>query len=235
MRIVKPVRPAEIARHDDLAYALWLPEREPARAGVVVLHGAGSSKESHYDFARAGLPLGLATLIFDQRGHGESGGAMDGRALQDIVSMAGLLRRALGDPQAPLVLRGSSMGGYMALAGAAFAKASAVVAICPASAEGLRRGLAAGYFTFATDAPALDALLAEHDLDAAVTQLDVPVLLLHAEGDEIIPVEQSRELAQRLGHPDSRFIAVPGGHHRSIQHDDELQAVSLRFITKVLG
>jgi uncharacterized protein len=234
MRIVKPVRPAEISRHDELAYALWLPEREPVRAGVVVLHGAGSSKESHYDFARAGLPLGLATLVFDQRGHGESGGALDGRALQDIVSMASLLRGGLDDPDVPVVLRGSSMGGYMALAGAAPVGARAVVAICPASAEGLRRGLAAERFTFAADAPALDALLAEHDLDSAVSQLDVPVLLLHAEGDEIIPVEQSRELAQRFVHPNSRFIAVPGGHHRSIQHDAELQAVTLRFITKAL-
>jgi len=28
---------------------------------------------------------------------------------------------------------------------------------------------------------------------------------------------------------------VPGGHHRSIQHDEELQAVSLRFIQQSLG
>jgi hypothetical protein len=28
---------------------------------------------------------------------------------------------------------------------------------------------------------------------------------------------------------------VPGGHHRSVQHDRELQAVSLRFIERVLA
>jgi pimeloyl-ACP methyl ester carboxylesterase len=233
MRILKPVLPAETGRHDGLAYSLWLPDQAPPLAGIVILHGAGSAKESHYDFARAGLPLGLASLAFDQRGHGESGGAMDDRALRDVVSMASLLREKLGDPQTPVVLRGSSMGGYLALAAAAAARARAVVAICPASADGLRRGLAAQRFPFTVDAPALDGLLAAHDLHAAAAQLDIPVLLLHAEGDEVVPVQHSRELAQRLAHPHSRLIAVPGGHHRSVQHDDELQAVSLRFITRL--
>jgi hypothetical protein len=27
-----------------------------------------------------------------------------------------------------------------------------------------------------------------------------------------------------------RLLLMPGGHHRSIQHDEELQAVSRRFI-----
>ena len=30
------------------------------------------------------------------------------------------------------------------------------------------------------------------------------------------------------------LIVVPGGHHRSIQHDAELQAVSMRFIDRAL-
>ncbi len=32
--------------------------------------------------------------------------------------------------------------------------------------------------------------------------------------------------------PRSRLIAVPGGHHRSVQHDPDLQAVSVRFIER---
>ena len=46
----RPHRPSSDV-HDGLAYALFLPEGEPD-VGVVVLHGAGSSKESHFDFAR---------------------------------------------------------------------------------------------------------------------------------------------------------------------------------------
>lgn len=253
-RAIDPLRPARTGVEDGLAYALWLPEgadraaatgaptplAEPgpdrgSAAGVVIVHGAGSAKESHYDFARAAIAPGLAALSFDQRGHGESEGPMDGRAVDDVVSMAALLRRELGDPGAPVALRGSSLGGFLAILSAERAQASAVIAICPASASGLRRGLRAGSLRFDADAEALEALLLASDLQAAVQSLSAPLLLLHAQGDEQVPVQHSRELAAAVSSPGSRLIEVPGGHHRSVQHDEELQAVSLRFLERPLG
>jgi len=229
--------PSETGSRDGLAYSLWLPRarQPPAWAGIVVVHGAGSRKESHHDFARAAVALGLAAICFDQRGHGATGGRLDARAVRDVVSVAARLREALGDGDAPLALRGSSMGGYLAILAAAPAHAQAVVAICPASAGGLKRGLLAGRFDFDADSESLAAFLDDHHLDAAVRSLTVPLLLMHAEGDEEVPVEHSRELAAEMQHPRSRLIAVPGGHHRSIQHDEELQAVSLRFVQRSLG
>jgi uncharacterized protein len=160
---------------------------------------------------------------------------MDARAVDDVVTMATLLRQRLGDERAPVALRGSSMGGYLSIISAEPTQARGVVAICPASAAGLRRGLAAGRFSFAADEEALDTFLADHELAPAVVALQAPLLLLHAEGDEQVPIEHSRELAQIVTAPGARLIAVPGGHHRSIQHDAELQAVSLRFIEQALG
>ncbi len=234
LRTITPVLPAEIGSEDGLAYSLWLPARSRPAGGVVILHGAGSCKENHHDFARAVIATGLAAIAFDQRGHGESAGPMARGAIDDIVTVAGRLRVAIGDGHAPIALRGSSMGGYLAIVAAAAARAQAVVAICPASAEGLRRGIERGTLSFAAD-ESLDHLLATHDLGTAVESLAIPVLLLHAEGDEQVPVQHSRELAAQLRSPDSRLITVPGGHHRSIQHDDELQAVSLRFIARALA
>jgi alpha-beta hydrolase superfamily lysophospholipase len=228
--------PTEVASAGGLAYSLWLPEgNSAARGGAVILHGAGSVKESHHDFARVLVAAGFGAIVFDQRGHGESSGPMDDTVVDDIAAMAARLRERLGDPQAPLALRGSSMGGYFAIVAAAAVGARAIVAICPASGEGLRRGLAAGALPFDADQAALDGFWASHDLGAAVDALQAPLLLLHAEGDEVVPVAHSRELATRLRHPSSRLIAVPGGHHRSIQHDDELQAVSQKFIAAGLA
>ena len=234
LRTATEALPTEISAVEGLAYSLWLPDRRPARAGVVILHGAGSCKESHHDYARVVLGAGLAAIVFDQRGHGASRGPMDDRVFDDIAAMAQLLRERSGDPELPVALRGSSMGGYFAIAAAEIAGAGAVVAICPASAAGMRRGLANDRFEFEADVPALDALFAEHDETGAVQALDIPVLLLHAAGDEVVPVQLSRELATHLHHPRSRLIALPGGHHRSVQHDHELQAVSLRFIEQAL-
>ena len=225
-RVVNIAPPEEMGRESGLAYALFLPDGEP-RGAVLILHGAGSAKESHYDFARVCRAHGFAALAFDARGHGESEGALGAGVLDDLAAMAALLPDG-----APLALRGSSMGGYFAIVGAERAGARAVVAICPASAADLRRGLASEAYDVRADATALDAFLAEHDEMLAAEMLDVPLLLLHAEGDERVPVEHSRELAEVA--PRARLIAVPGGHHRSVQHDVELQGEALRWLTKVL-
>jgi hypothetical protein len=58
---------------------------------------------------------------------------------------------------------------------------------------------------------------------------------MHASGDEQVPVEFSQELSQHFRSGESRLIVVPGGHHRSVQHDPELQAVSVRFLLSVLS
>jgi alpha-beta hydrolase superfamily lysophospholipase len=236
MRTVSDALPAEIDSRGGIAYSLWLPDgRRPVRGGVVILHGAGSCKESHHDYARVVLAAGFAAIAFDQRGHGASPGPMDGRVLDDTAAMAELLRERLGDRDAPLAVRGSSMGGYLAIVCAEMIRAGAVVAICPASAGGLRRAQFAGALQFEADVPTLDALLAAHDEMQAVADLHAPLLLLHAEGDEQVPVQHSRELAEHLVDPRSRLITLPGGHHRSIQHDAELQAVSLRFVERALA
>ena len=235
-RTVTPARPTELAVRGGLAYSLWLPGGTArVRGGIVIVHGAGSCKESHHDFARAALAAGFAVAAFDQRGHGASDGPMDGRVLEDLSAITSLLQERIADPSVPVAIRGSSMGGYLAIVAAPVIGARAVVAICPASATGLRRALDAGGLTFDADRDALDRFLEAHELDHAVDSLAVPLLLLHAEGDERVPVEHSRELALRATHPESRLIAVPGGHHRTVQHDAELQAVSLRWLARVLG
>ncbi|MFZ0041295.1 MAG: alpha/beta fold hydrolase [Solirubrobacteraceae bacterium] len=236
-RTITPLLPAQTGTIDGLAYTLWLPPppQPPPRAGIVILHGAASCKESHHDFARAAVALGLAAIAFDQRGHGESEAPMDARMADDVVTIARHLRAALGDEDAPIALRGSSMGGYLAIVAAEPVDARAVVAICPASAAGLRRGLEADKLGFRADRSSLVDFLETHDLTESVESLEAPLLLLHAEADERVPVQHSRELAGYMRNPASRLIAVPGGHHRSIQHDLELQAVSLRFIEQALG
>jgi pimeloyl-ACP methyl ester carboxylesterase len=225
MRTVHLEPPTDLGTRDGLAYALFLPERAGA-GGVVVLHGAGSVKENHFDFARAVRAAGLAAVVFDQRGHGDSDGALGAGALDDVAAAAALL------PPGPVAVRGSSMGGFMALVAGAQMQAAAVVAICPATGEQLARGLRDREFEFRADEEGLRALLLGADERAAAATLGERLLLLHAEGDERVPITSSRAL--HAAAPDSRLVAVPGGHHRSVQHDPELQALAVRFIARAL-
>ena len=221
--------------HHGLAYALWLPDSTPV-GGMIVLHGAGSSKENHFDYGRAARAAGLAAIAFDQRGHGASSGTLDDGVLDDVAAIRDLLvARVPRDGRMPIALRGSSMGGYLALLAAARDGADAVVAICPAGAQHLVHGLRRAELGFEADVAALEGFLAEHDVVRAVSELDCALLLLHAEGDESIPVEHSAQLYRAARTRRKRFIALPGGHHRSIQHDAELQGESLRFVLEAFA
>jgi uncharacterized protein len=223
-----PPAPPELGTSDGLAHALFLPEGTPA-AGVMILHGAGSAKESHFDFARSCRDDGLATLVFDARGHGRSEGSYGPGAVDDALAMVELLRRIV-----PVVaLRGSSMGGFTAIhAAARDPSIAAVVAICPAPEELLVRALrTAAPEQFRCDVEATEAWLRSLDLFRAVGELgpDTALLLLHARGDEQVPYTTSEEL-YAAAHEPKRLLLLPGGHHRSLQHDMELQAVSRRFV-----
>ena len=228
MKHPAPAPPERMDAHNGLSYALFLPEGEP-RCGVLILHGAGSAKESHFDFARLCRAQGMAALAFDARGHGRSEGELGPGALDDAVAMLGLLRE-----HAPAVaLRGSSMGGWAAIHAAARAgDAAAVVAICPAPEDLLLRSLRAGGLREArADAGALVPWLESLDLYAAAASLGprTALLLLHARGDEQVPWTVSEELHAAASEP-KRLLVLPGGHHRSLQHDGEIQAVSAKFI-----
>jgi alpha-beta hydrolase superfamily lysophospholipase len=234
MRHPTPTSP-ELGTHDGLAYALFLPppEEEPD-VGVVILHGAGSAKESHFDFARGCRADGMAALAYDARGHGRSEGEFGPSAFDDALAMAELLREF-----APRVaLRGSSMGGFQALHAAAIADPplAAVVAICPATEELLLRGVRAERFTeFRMNRDAIEPWLETLDIHRAVASLAgrTAVMLMHAQGDEQVPYTVSEELHLAAGEP-KRLLILPGGHHRSLQHDAEMQAETIRFIQRAL-
>jgi alpha-beta hydrolase superfamily lysophospholipase len=219
-------------------YALWLPEAAPSWPGMVIVHGAGSRKENHSDFARACVAAGWAALAYDQRGHGESDEQMSPAALADLGGMAGVLADQKGvDPRRTCV-RGSSLGGFIAIQGAASSDAIAgAIAICPADEEHLLRGLRARTLEMRIgerERADLAAWLSEHDLRDAVAEMGAkPLLLIHARGDERVPYEISEELYERAAEP-RRLILLAGGHHRSAQHDSELHGEALRWMARAL-
>jgi uncharacterized protein len=220
----------DLGKQDGLSFALFLPEGEP-RAGVVILHGAGSAKESHFDFARGCQADGIAALAYDARGHGRSDGAFGPGALDDVAAMLALLRDRAGVDR--LALRGSSMGGFQAIHAAANDPSlAAVVAICPAPEESLLRMLRSDEpLRFECDVRHTEVWLESLDLDESAARLggETALLLLHARGDEQIPWTVSERLHE-AAHEPKRLLVLPGGHHRSLQHDMELQAVSRRWI-----
>jgi pimeloyl-ACP methyl ester carboxylesterase len=247
MEYTPPQQPDETGTLDGIAYALWLPfDRDPAPA-VMILHGAGSRKENHVDFARAAVAHGFAALTFDNRGHGETEGDLSPTVVRDMQRLVRFLADRPEVDQTRIAVRGSSMGGMLAIHLAATSESvAAVVAICPASermllevvrpvSEGKAPPPGTYLDSMRIDASALVAWLGEHEVGDAVELMGAkPLLLIHARGDESVPVAHSEELYARAFDP-KRLLLLEGGDHRSAQHDVEVQGESLRWLVRAMA
>jgi len=235
MRLPSPTTSDRRGVHEGRPYELWLPGAEPPWPAMVIVHGADSRKETHATFARACRSRGWAAVTYDQRGNGESEEPLSPAAVGDVGRMAALLA-GLDEVDARRVCaRGSSMGGFMVIHAAAISDAIAgVIALCPAGEQHLLDGVRRDRFEMRIDRDSFEPWLGEHDLRDAVQLMGAkPLLLMHARGDEVIPYTWTEELAETAADP-VEAIVVPGGHHRSLQHDAELQEVALRWLEKAL-
>ncbi|HMO00016.1 MAG TPA: alpha/beta fold hydrolase [Miltoncostaeaceae bacterium] len=192
----------------------------PGAPGVVIVPGYGSRKENHRDFGEAVRAAGMAAAAVDLRGHGETGGNLDGGVLGDV---AAALDALAGAGHAPLGIRGSSMGGMLALhAAAADRRVRAVVAICPARPERLADRIGADWPRGMPLAP-------------AVTRDDgVARGYWHATGDEAVPWGATFALAGVTPQPMRLRIALGGGHN-TLQHDPAVLAETVDFLRSHLG
>jgi alpha-beta hydrolase superfamily lysophospholipase len=98
--------PDESGRRDGIAYDVWLPYEQGPAPAVVVLHGAGSRKENHADFARVATSNGFAAVTFDSRGHGESEGELGPRAVADTQRLVRMLAERPEVDEKRVALRG---------------------------------------------------------------------------------------------------------------------------------
>ncbi len=114
---------APFTLRDGLNLALYdwpLPMRFRPRAVVLIVHGLGEHAWRYDPVAHRLNEWGFSVRSYDQRGHGESGGARgvlpdDDALLEDLAEVVEDTRRHIAEPwSCPLILMGHSMGGLVA-------------------------------------------------------------------------------------------------------------------------
>lgn len=226
---------------------------QPADRSAVLVHGGGVTRDEGGFYVRLADALaaaGIASLRFDLRGHGASGGRPEELTLAAAANDVRSAVDQVGAPDAagtPVTLIGTSFsGGVCALVAAAGAPGLRSLVlfnplfdykrrfvdekpywssdrIDPAFADELdRRGYVEHSPTFKLGRAMLNEVFQLSARDA-LPRIAVPTLLVHGSKDTFVNIESSREAVDQLT-AESTLIEIEGAQHGFAVHDDPAYA-----------
>ena len=225
-----------------LSAVLEEPEEKTGRI-VILLHGFTSAKDRLHTLqaAQAMREAGFATLRMDLYGHGESGGRFEKHTLYKWISNTlAAMDHVRGMGYREIWLSGHSQGGLTAAlaAGMEADRVAGLVLRAPAFMipECARKGSMLG-FTFDPDhIPDRIKVIKDLELEGtyvrvaqtihaeeAVARFKGPVLILHGDADDTVPLADSRKAAEAYA---NAVLAVMEGetHHFDI-HPERMQEI----------
>ena len=222
---------------------------------VLILHGfTGYKEEPHIEAVSKALnDIGFATLRADLYGHGKSGGEFrDHTLFKWLTNTLTLVDYARALPWAgDLYLCGHSQGGLTAMLAAAMVRdrIKGLIALSPAAMipEGARRGELLGMTFDPEHVPeTLKTWGGEKTLDGnyvrvaqmirvedAIDRYFGPVLLVHGDRDEAVPLQCAIDAAER--YRNARLVILPGADHCYTHHLDSFTLAVQEWMYAVSG
>jgi fermentation-respiration switch protein FrsA (DUF1100 family) len=205
-------------------HAWWIPTRATsARGHVLFFHGNAGNVSHRLEHAALLAAAGLDVLLVDYRGYGRSTGRpseeglhRDARAARTALVAGGQV-----DP-ARLVYMGESLGGAVALR---LAVETPPLACVLQSTFTSLRDVARQHYPAPLSALAGDA----YPNQERIALLRAPVLILHGDVDEIVPVTHGEALFEAAPEP-RRLRVVPGAGH-----NDLVRSMGPSYGTEVAG
>ncbi len=180
----------------------------PGAPTVVHFHGNGEQLLGQRELGQALGDAGLGFLAVEYPGYGASPGSPSEAGLYASAEAALQFLRDQGVKPEDIVLSGRSLGSGVAVEMARRGYGARMVLVSPYTSM-----VAMGQRTL----PFLPAALLMRDrfqsLDKA-RDIPIPVLIIHGEEDEVVPVDMGRALGQRFPH--ARVVTVPGAHHNDV-------------------
>jgi hypothetical protein len=180
----------------------------PGRRAAVLLYCHGNAGNVSHRLPKIKTMhdrLGPSILIFDYRGFGESAGTpSEAGTYADARAMRAWLRQRRA---APVVYFGESLGSAVATHLAAEDPPAALVLEAPfASVRAMANAALPGVgYLFRT----------RYDTRGLIGRVRAPLLVLHGDADEVVPLAQGRQVFEAAAGPKA-FVAVPGARHNDI-------------------
>jgi uncharacterized protein len=181
----------------------------PAKDGhplILYFHGNGGALVDRVPRFRALAASGYGLLAICYRGYGGSTGSPSQKGLMEDGETAYLEARARGYDGDRIVLMGESLGTGVAIALAATHEAAALVLDSPYSSA--VEVAAAHYAIFPVNWLMLDRFRS----DLVIGDVHIPIVVLHGDEDDVIPISLARRLFELANEPKT-FMLVSGGKH----------------------
>ena len=226
-----PVERAMLRTDDGVRLVAWVIRTAPADPWLLICHGNGGNisdvgRPFHYAGLRA---AGLNLLAFDYRGYGESDGTPSEPGLyRDAEAAYRFLRDSLGVPAGRIVLFGHSLGSAVAVELAGRVPAAGLIL------DGALTSVTERAQEMYPFVPVRWLAVSRYASREKIGRLTLPKLFLHAERDEVIPIEHGRRLFAAAPHP-KRFVPLAGGHADAFEADSAVYFGEIRRFVAELG
>jgi uncharacterized protein len=220
----------------------WLPAAGKAIGTVLFLHGNAENISTHVANV-AWLPKEhVNVFLFDYRGYGISSGEVDlDGALADVESALQKLALLPEVNEHGLVIFGQSLGGALAADAAANSayrtKLRAVILEGSfASYRQIAREKLSGFWLTAIFKWPLSLFVSDsHEPAAALAELKpIPILIIHGERDDIVPVEHAKNLYAAAEEPKQIWMLPNVGHIQALTVPEYRQRF-LQYLIKVFA
>lgn len=184
----------------------WIPGK-PDQPVILYSHGNASTISYLGGYASLFHRMGMGVLLYDYRGYGRSQGSPDeAGTYADAEAAWNHLIHKLAIPPRQVVFYGHSLGGGVATWLATQHPCRALVL------EGSFSALSSLGKEMYPMFPGWVARIS-YDSLSRLAQVTVPVLIIHANGDEVIPIAHGRRLYE-VAKPPKRFLETIGSHNR---------------------
>ncbi len=235
-----PGRAVELTARDGVRLHGWLIDAGPRSRGMVLhCHGNAGTIADRFWVAHEFTRLGLATLLFDYRGYGNSSGepSEEGTYLDAEAAFDYLTQQAHIDPSR-IIVWGESLGGAVAVE---LALRRPVAALVTESTFSSIPDVGARHYPWL---PVRWIARIHYDSRAKAARVRAPWLLFHSRTDEIVPFELAEALhaaaaSGRAGDPTAAplsFVETRGGHNDGGAFSDATAWQALGgFLDGVLG